>query len=147
VTLPPGRARLAIKPAPTGSTDVAITMGMVVVVFFAANDVGPPWVTIRSTFRRTRSAASSGSRSSFCSANRYSMVILSFNPSKLAQLLPKRVQEDRDTRSSAIIQVTYAKEFSRLLRGGGEAKSQEHSRCGETKSFLVLRSSNRKSKI
>jgi len=47
--LPPGRARLATKPAPTGSTDVAITMGMVVVAFFAANGVRPPEVTIRST--------------------------------------------------------------------------------------------------
>ena len=30
--------------------------------------------------------------------------ILSLDPSKLTQLLPKRVQEDRDTRSSAWIQ-------------------------------------------
>jgi hypothetical protein len=41
--------------------------------------------------------------------------ILSFNPSKLAQLLPKRLQEDRG-RSSAITQVTYAGNFSCLLR-------------------------------
>ena len=75
VTLPPGRARLAIKPAPMGSVEVVITMGMVLVAPFAANGVGPPEVTIRSTFRRTSSAASSGSRSRFCSANRYSMVI------------------------------------------------------------------------
>ena len=44
-------------------------------VIFAANGVGPPEVTIRSTLRRTRSAASSGNRSSFCSANRYSMAM------------------------------------------------------------------------
>ena len=37
VTLPPGRARLATKPAPTGSAAVVITMGMVVVALFAAN--------------------------------------------------------------------------------------------------------------
>ena len=37
VTLPPGRARLATKPAPTGSAAFVITMGMVVVAFFAAN--------------------------------------------------------------------------------------------------------------
>jgi hypothetical protein len=42
--------------------------------------------------------------------------ILSLNPSKLAQLLPERLQEDRDTRSSAIIQETYAEDFSWLLR-------------------------------
>src|SRR5499426_258850 len=86
VTLPPGRARVSTKPEPTGSAAVAITMGMVVVAFFASNGVGPPEVTIRSTFRRTRSAASSGRRSDFCSANRYSMVMFfpSIQPSLLS---------------------------------------------------------------
>ena len=42
VTLPPGRARLATKPAATGSAELVITMGMVVVALFAANGVGPP---------------------------------------------------------------------------------------------------------
>ena len=86
MTLPPGRARLATKPAPTGSAELVITMGMVLVAFFAANGVGPPVATIRSTFRRTRSAASSGRRSGFCSANRYSMVIFfpSIHPSLLS---------------------------------------------------------------
>ena len=86
VTLPPGRARLATRPSPTGSAAFAITMGMVVVAFFAANAGGPPVATIRSTLRRTRSAASSGRRSSFCSANRYSMVIFfpSIHPSLLS---------------------------------------------------------------
>src|SRR5262245_34062066 len=85
VTLPPGRARLATKPSPTGSATLVITMGMVLVAF-AADGVGPPEATIKSTFRRTRSAASSGSRSSFCSANRYSMVIFfpSIQPSLLS---------------------------------------------------------------
>ena len=85
VTLPPGRARLETKPAPTGSTETVITMGMVLVAPFAANGVGPPEVTIRSTFRRTSSAASSGRRSFFCSANRYSMVMFfpSIHPSLL----------------------------------------------------------------
>ena len=41
VTLPPGRARLATRPAPTGSPAFVITMGMVVVAFFAANGVVP----------------------------------------------------------------------------------------------------------
>ena len=96
VTLPPGRARLATKPAPTGSPALVITIGMVVVALLAANAAGVPEATIRSTLRRTKSAASSGRRSGFCSANRYSMVIFfPFNPAKLAQLLPERVQEDR----------------------------------------------------
>jgi hypothetical protein len=42
--------------------------------------------------------------------------ILSLNPSKLAQLLPERLHEDRTTRSSACIQVTYARNFRCLLR-------------------------------
>jgi len=75
VTLPPGCARLATKPEPTGSTEAVITMGMVLVAFFAANGVSPPETTIRSTLRRTRSAASSDTRSGpLFSADRYSMV-------------------------------------------------------------------------
>ena len=75
VTLPPGRARLVTKPAPTGSTAFVITMGMVLVAPFAANPAGPPVIMIKSTLRRTKSAASSGRRSGFPSANRCSMVI------------------------------------------------------------------------
>jgi len=40
--------------------------------------------------------------------------ILSLSPSKFAQLLPKSIQENRDAGRSAIIQVTNAKDFSRL---------------------------------
>jgi hypothetical protein len=53
--------------------------------------------------------------------------VFSFNPSKLAQLLPKRLQEDRDTSSSAVIQVTYAEDFARLLRLNWNAQHNEHS--------------------
>ena len=42
--------------------------------------------------------------------------IFSLNPSKLAQLLPERLQEDRATRSSTWIQETYAEDFPCLLR-------------------------------
>ena len=42
--------------------------------------------------------------------------ILSLDPAKLAHLLPERLHEDRATRSSAIIQETYAEDFSCLLR-------------------------------
>src|SRR5262247_2776828 len=60
-------------------------MGMVVVAFVAANAATADVTTIRSTLRRTRSAASSGRRSFFCSANRYSMVMFfpSIHPSLL----------------------------------------------------------------
>ena len=52
--------------------------------------------------------------------------VFSLNPSKLAQLLPERVQEDRATRSSACIQETYAEDFPCLLRVDGTAKHKEH---------------------
>ena len=87
VTLPPGRARLPTSPLPTGSPTAVITMGMVLLAPFAANASGAPVTTIRSTLRRTRSAASSsGERSFFCSANRYSMVMFfpSIHPSLLS---------------------------------------------------------------
>ena len=76
VTLPPGRARLATRPSPTGSPTFVITMGMVVVALLAANTDTPAIATIRSTLRRTRSAASSFRRSApLFSAKRYSKVI------------------------------------------------------------------------
>ena len=75
VIFPPGRARLATNPEPTGSLSNPMITGMVVVAFLAALvSAGPP-VTISSTLRRTRSAARSGSRSKFPSAHRYSMTM------------------------------------------------------------------------
>ena len=53
--------------------------------------------------------------------------VFSFNPSKLAQLLPERLHEDRATSSSAIIQETYPGDFCLLLRIGGQAKREEQS--------------------
>ena len=50
--------------------------------------------------------------------------ILSLNPSKLAQLLPERVHEDRAAGSSAWIQETDAEDFPCLLRLGGQRKAQ-----------------------
>ena len=102
-------------------------MGMVVVALFAANGVGPPEATIRSTLRRTRSAASSGSRSGFCSANRYSMVIFfpSIHPSLLSSCR-NASKQDRATRSSAIIQETYAGDFPCLLRVGYDRNNKQN---------------------
>ena len=127
VTLPPGRARLATKPAATGSPTLTITMGMFVVAFLAADVAGVPEVTIRSTLSRTKSDASSGKRSSFSLCE--SILdgdVLSFNPAKLAQLLPERVQADRDIGSSAIIEEPDAENFSRLLRLGGRAQRKDY---------------------
>ena len=117
VTLPPGRARLATKPAPTGSPAFAITMGMVVVAFFAANAGGVPSnhdqinLKTNQVRRKLRQALKLLLGKPVLDGD-----ILSLYPSKLAQLLPEHVQEDRDTGSSAWIEETYAENFSRLLR-------------------------------
>src|SRR5438034_1000793 len=73
VTLPPGRARLATRPTLTGSPTPTTTTGMVMVAFLAARAAGVPQAaSSTSTLPRTRSAASSGNRSGFPSAQRYS---------------------------------------------------------------------------
>src|SRR5215472_3444449 len=79
VALPPGWARLATSPSPTGSEPVRNTIGIVEVVFFAANVEGAAIAAITSTLRPTRSAANAGSRSYWPSAQRYS--IATFRPS------------------------------------------------------------------
>jgi len=64
VRLPPGRAKLATKPAGTGSVPAVKTIGIVEVAPFAANAAaGPPLAVIRSTLRLTNSAAKPGNRS------------------------------------------------------------------------------------
>ena len=65
VMLPPGRARLSTSPLATGSLIAKKTIGIVLLAFLAAKTPGKEaLVTMRSTFKRTRSAARSGSRSS-----------------------------------------------------------------------------------
>ena len=63
VTLPPGRLRLATRPSLTGSSPTPKTIGIVAVAALAASAAGVPVATITATWRRTRSAASAGSRS------------------------------------------------------------------------------------
>jgi hypothetical protein len=75
VIFPPGRARLATSPSPTGSPMTGVTMGTVVVACCAARAAGVFPATMRSTLRRTSSVARVGNRSSFPSAARYSMTI------------------------------------------------------------------------
>jgi hypothetical protein len=79
VTLPPGWARLATTPTPSGSPIAAITIGIVAVAAFADLAAGVPRVTMRSTPRPIKSATSAGKRSSCPSAERYS--ICKFCPS------------------------------------------------------------------
>ena len=73
VTLPPGRARLATRPVPTGSPATANTIGMADVACFAATTFAVPAVTMTSTLSRTNSAANSAKRSLRPSAQRYSI--------------------------------------------------------------------------
>ena len=129
MTLPPGRARLATRPAPTGSPEFAITMGMVVVAFLAANAGGRPCdhdqinLKTNQLRRKLRQALRLLLGKPILDGD-----IFSLNPSKLAQLLPERLHEARATRSSACIQETYAEDFPCLLRvERTEQSSEEHS--------------------
>src|SRR5262245_55911075 len=71
--LPPGRARLAIRPISTGAPTSVKTMGMTDVACFAAAAVALPYVKTMSTLSRTSSAASSAKRSTRPSPHRYSI--------------------------------------------------------------------------
>ena len=57
VMLPPGRARLATKPCPTGSMTRENTMGMVRVACFNAATTGDPLATMTSGAEFTSSVA------------------------------------------------------------------------------------------
>jgi hypothetical protein len=63
--------------------------------------------------------------------------VFSFNPSKLAQLLPERVNENRAAGSSASFQEPYAEDFSCLLRVSGKAKRKEHSAKSKDRDFFL----------
>src|SRR5262245_47328501 len=78
VTLPLGRLRLATRPVLTGSSPVTKIIGMVSVAVLATSAAGV-LPTITATWRRTSSVAKPGSRSSWLSAQRYS--IATFWPS------------------------------------------------------------------
>ena len=63
VIFAPGLARFDTIPVETGSPEPASTMGIVRVAFFAAIAPGVVYVTNTSTFSRTSSSASRGTRS------------------------------------------------------------------------------------
>jgi len=72
VTFPPGRARLATRPIPTGSLTNMKTIGIVELAFLAASAGRVPlFAMIRSTLRPTRSAANAGEQGEgfFCDHN------------------------------------------------------------------------------
>ena len=94
VTLPPGRARLATMPLPTGSAAAANTIGITDVACFAAMTAGVVCVTMTSTLSRTNSATISAKGSARPSAQRYSMVTVrpSIQPSSCSLLMNAEVQ-------------------------------------------------------
>ena len=76
VTLPPGRLRLATRPVLTGSSPARRRSGSSWLPLLAASAAAPPLATITATWRRTKSAASAGSRSYWLSAQRNSIATL-----------------------------------------------------------------------
>jgi len=60
VTFPPGRARAATSPLPTGSLTRDMTIGIVLVACWTAWVAAPLTATMTSTLERTRSAARAG---------------------------------------------------------------------------------------
>ncbi len=104
----------------------------------AANATGVPETTIRSALRRTKSVASSGTRSDFCSANRYSMVI--FCPS----IHPSLRSSWRNTSTRTALPEGGSRpenlcgRFSCLLRFGGTEEPRAKRSRGRSFSFLLL---------
>src|SRR5262249_13666259 len=105
VTFPPGCDRLVTNPPTSGSTEV-ITIGICLVASIAARVGGEGAEMMTSTFIRTNSAASPGSRSTFPAAERISSVA-ALLIAELAELLVKCrerrlrrfVQQDADDRN------------------------------------------------
>ena len=86
VILPPGCARLATNPSPTGSELRGITMGIVRVASRAATTDGEVAATMTSTLACTSSAARAGSRSKLAvpPAN-FELKVLSFHVAQFAE--------------------------------------------------------------
>src|SRR6516225_9636471 len=103
VMFPPGRLRLATRPAWTGSPPLTNTIGIVVVAALAASaEVSPPLVTMTATRRVTKSSARAGRRSYWPSPQRNaiatflpSMYPASFRPSRNAASMGTSLSGDR----------------------------------------------------
>ncbi len=137
VIFPPGRARLATKPVPTGSLSCTMTMGIVEVASLAERVVVRPAETMMSTLRRTSSAASAGRRSSFPSAYRYSMTM--FFPSTYpSSRRPWRKASTRAGLMEGEVAFRYPirRDFRNLLRCNWKARRQEHSAKSQVKNFF-----------
>src|SRR3989442_5869477 len=104
-------------------------MGMDVVARLAAAVSGAASVTMRSTLRRTSSAASAGSRSNLPSAYRYSMArVWALDVAELAQPLAERLIPGDVRRGTAGGENPDAGNFLRRLRVGGEPRCEDPER-------------------
>src|SRR6516162_2818975 len=120
VTLPPGRARLATKPMPTGSSTSAKTMGTADDACFAASAAFPP-VTMTCTLSRANSAASSAERSARPSAQGYWIAtVRPVGPAKFVQPLHESRSPRRPGGGASRPQIADGREFRRLLRARRE---------------------------
>src|SRR4030095_11439842 len=111
VTLPPGRARLAMSPVPTGSQTAIITLGdctdgVPLGQAQLGRQVGQPVDPIL--------------RISIVDDN-----ILALNPPELAQPLPERVEQGRPIGRGREAKKTYPRPLARLLRVGGERRRED----------------------
>jgi hypothetical protein len=95
--------------------EVVITMGMVVVAFFAANADAADVTTIKSTKTNQVRRELRQTLILLLSKPVLENDILCLNPSKPAQLLSERIHKHRTSRGSATIQETNPEDFSRLL--------------------------------
>ena len=115
---PPGRARLATNPLPTGSLSCAMTMGIVAVASLAARVSVEPAVTMTSTLRRTSSAASVREAIEF-SLRRSPLNdnVFPLHVPKLAQPLAECLDAGRGSgKREHAARISYPGDFRRLLR-------------------------------
>ena len=121
VRLPPGRARLATTPAPTGSPRAVKTIGIVEVALFAVHaEGGPPLATIKSI---APDKVVGKCRQPIIAALRpavFDRHVLSLDIPGFGQALPKRCDDPcRIARRSAAVE---AEHRHRLLLGAGRER-------------------------
>jgi hypothetical protein len=111
VALPPGCPRLLTNPAPTGSAETAITIGILLVACLAAWVGGVSTVTMTSTLRPTSSAASARRRSTCPSASRYSMLMLFPSIHPRSRTLSEPLFELRQRHRSCVLRNLFGAHF------------------------------------
>src|SRR5215471_5554037 len=127
VTLPPGRARLATIPTPTGSKTYTITMGIVLVACLAAWAATGLPATMRSTLRLTSSVAREGKRSRALRPPILRDETLALHPAALAECSPGcfPVAGEPGGGGRSVREDTDPVHLPCLLRHGGERRGEE----------------------